>query len=411
MAMLCVGIFAAQGNAYARKITKPTERAVYHNNRGVQFLEKGNLELAENEFKTAVELSPEYVEGYNNLGIVSKKKGDLGSARVYFEKAIALDKNYGAALSHLSMVYLDLGDMDKALSFGKSATRKGSTLPITHYNLGLVYLAMGEQKPDKNYDEFAENEFKIATELDPNMFEAHIALARLYKKQARYNLSAIRYRLALGNHPDDAEIWNELGGVYKLMGDNAKAENAFKKALSITKGGSGSSTPQMEIGAGLQEKKEYEKAIEELSAAVEADPTNAMTHFKLGSAYLEIGEADLAANKKADADKHLNLSIEPLKKALQLNPHMADAAYNLGLAYYRLGKTSESETFWLKAVGIDQSHARALYNLGILYHHQGNKAKAVQYLCRFAAASGGGIAAERENALNLVKADGGKCPN
>lgn len=413
--LIIIGIaflsMSLQPTGWAGKITKPSERAVYHNNRGVKFLSAGDLELAEIEFKTAAELSPDYVEAYNNLGIVAKKRGDVSGAVSYFEKALELDKNYGAAYSHLSMVYLDMGDINKALSVGKIATKKGATMPITHYNLGMVYLAKNKESPEKDYSKFAEDELKIATELNSNMFEAHLALARLYKEQGNYELSTIRYRLAIENHPLDSTIWTELGQVYQAMGDDAKAENAFRKALSISTDEVDSSNPHMQLGLEYLNRKDYEKAIEELGKAVKIDPKNEVVHYRLGTAYLNLGEIKRTSGQEKEAVKYFKSAIGPLQKALALNPQMADAAYNLGLAYFRLGDISSAEARWNQTLEISPNHGRALYNLGLLYKGQGNIQKANGYLCRFAGVAGQEFAAERENALNIIKVSGGRCQN
>ena len=79
-------------SAHAKKITRPTEKAVFHNNQGISYLNQNMLDKAEFEFKTAIELSSDYVEAYNNLGIIYKMKNQFGPAEDQFKKAISLDK-------------------------------------------------------------------------------------------------------------------------------------------------------------------------------------------------------------------------------------------------------------------------------------------------------------------------------
>lgn len=405
-------IFAGfQSNIYAKKITRPTQRAVYHNNRGVRFLDAGNLKLAELEFKTAVELSPDYIEAYNNLGIVSKRQGDLRSAKIYFEKAIELDKNYAAAYSHLSMVYLDMGDLNNALSTGKKAVRKGSTMPITHFNLGLVYLAKNAQKPDSKYDDLAENEFKVATELDPHMYEAHLALARLYDRQNKYELSAIRYRLALENRPNNPAIWKELARVYNKTGDSAKAENALKKAAELSGAPAEPQTKSMQDATQLISQKKYSEAIAALKKIIQKEKKNEWAYYRLGSAYLYLGETQLAQNKGSSANANFKAAIKHLEKALEINSQLADASYNLGYTHFRMNNEKSAVEQWNKTLSINPNHARTLYNLGIYYNQKNQKEKANAYLCKFALVAGKGFTAQVKNALNIVKTNGGKCQN
>lgn len=421
--MLIIGfltLVAFQPDLLAKKMVKPTEIAVYHNNVGVKYLDAGDLELAEVEFKTAAELCPDYVEAYNNLGVIAKKRGDLKSAKVYFEKAIALDKKYGAAYSHLSMVLLDEGDLEKALEAGKMAVKRGATMPLTHYNLALVYLEMTKRSPDKNYDQFTEQQLKITTELDPMMFEAHRALARVYKKQGKLELASIRYRLALESHPVDAEIWKELGDTYIAMGDSVKAENAFRKAASVAGEAGAEQLPQpylgstntnMDIGLKYMGQKDYLKAIEEFNAAAQVDPKNELAFYRIGTAYIYLADQKMAENKNSEAAQDYKNAEAPLLKALSLNPQMADASYNLGLVYYKLGNHSAAQTQWEGTISIYSKHTRALYNLGMLYNKQGMKEKSVDYFCRFLSLAGNEFASEKVNAQKIIDASGGKCQN
>lgn len=79
----------------------PPKIAVYHNNRGVRLLHEQKIDQAENEFKTAVEASPDYPEALSNLGLVYKYKGEFDQAVVYFKRAIKADKKWAAPHNHL----------------------------------------------------------------------------------------------------------------------------------------------------------------------------------------------------------------------------------------------------------------------------------------------------------------------
>lgn len=418
--LLVILITIASINLFAKKITKPTERAVYHANKGVKYLNQGDLERAETEIKTAIELSPEFVDAYNNLGIVYKLKGDLYSAKSYFEKAIKLDKHYASAISHLSMVYLELGDIDNALKYGKKAVKVGTPKPITHFNLALVYLEKNRKKPGKNFDNYAEKQLSITTELDPNMFEAHKTLARLYKKQGKYEQAAIRYRLALGNHPEDKESWKELAEVYKALGNHMMAEKALRMAENgqaqgqdikdISKQQIDASIANIKLGTELMNQGKYEKAVEEFTKATIASPKNANAYNTLGSALLFIGENKMQ-RESTDAKDYIERSIPAFKKALELNPTLVDASYNIGYAFYRLGKSDEAEKIWLETLSLNSKHERTLYNLGILYNDKKNRTKANDYLCKFIQTADKQLSDQKEKALNLIKTNGGKCQN
>ena len=234
VAVLVLALFAMPSNAYAKKkITKPTTRAVYHNNQGVSFLNKNDYARAELEFKTAIELAPEYVEAYNNLGVVYRKTGRDEMAAEQFRKAISLDKKYAAAYAHLGAVYLAQGDVNDAIKTIKKGLKKDSTLADAHYNLGLAYLEKSK-KDKKDYDTLAIEQFKIATELDPSLTHVHEVLARVYEKRGELELAAIRRRLALADKPQSVDQWLETGELYLKRNDLPKALNARSTAARMS---------------------------------------------------------------------------------------------------------------------------------------------------------------------------------
>ncbi|MBI4125806.1 MAG: tetratricopeptide repeat protein, partial [Deltaproteobacteria bacterium] len=104
IALLVIGL-CANGCAGKKNIL-PSEQAVYHNNRGISYLNEQDVEKAIFEFKTAIELAPDYAEPYNNLGVIYKIKGEFDTAVHYLQQAIAKDKKYASPHNHLAAVYL-----------------------------------------------------------------------------------------------------------------------------------------------------------------------------------------------------------------------------------------------------------------------------------------------------------------
>jgi tetratricopeptide (TPR) repeat protein len=163
--LICLALIFIAPVVYAKKPTLPTERAVYHNNQGVSYLNKNDLERAEFEFKTAIELSPEYVEAFNNLGIIYKIQGKYNLAIENFKRAIQLDKKYADAYSHLGAVYLEQGNVDEAIDQMKKGLKRDATIPDIHYNLGLAYLEKTKQSKDKSYIQLAACAFHTGEDL------------------------------------------------------------------------------------------------------------------------------------------------------------------------------------------------------------------------------------------------------
>ncbi|MBL7685113.1 MAG: tetratricopeptide repeat protein, partial [Deltaproteobacteria bacterium] len=77
-------------NGNTKYIVRPHNQAIIHNNMGAQFMAQQDLDKAIFEFKTAIEISPEYVEAWNNLGLAYKYKKDYNKAVDTFKQAIKI---------------------------------------------------------------------------------------------------------------------------------------------------------------------------------------------------------------------------------------------------------------------------------------------------------------------------------
>lgn len=150
------------------------------------------------------------------------------------------------------------------------------------------------------------------------------------------------------------------------------------------------------LGVAYKADRQYTRAIEPLSFALELDPTNLQAHVDLGDCYLKRGDIEeslaeyhrsiavqpgyapaydglgRAAEASGDDDK----AIEQFKKAIDLNPGFPDAALNLGDLYLSHDRLDEAVQLFVKAIGVRPDFAAAHNRLGVAYARQrlGNEA-------------------------------------
>ena len=126
----------------------------------------------------------------------------LEAARKHFESALKLDPNYAPALAGLSHVegyyYRDI-DSNPA------------------------YLHRAEQLA------------RQAMAIDPQLPEAHIAMARVYGVNYNYSQSISELRQAVGEEPDNALAWDMLSWAlgYQTPPNPAEAEKAAREAIRL----------------------------------------------------------------------------------------------------------------------------------------------------------------------------------
>src|SRR6266496_11515 len=89
--------------AYGQR--EPSQGARQHYKKGVELLEKQQLEEAIAELSSATKLNPKLVDAYNALGIALARKGEIKAAGEAFRKAIQVDPNlYEAQLGLASVL-------------------------------------------------------------------------------------------------------------------------------------------------------------------------------------------------------------------------------------------------------------------------------------------------------------------
>jgi len=111
----------------------------------------------------------------------------------------------------------------------------------------------------------------------------------------------------LTNDPKDFQAWTELGTVYLLEEKLTDAEKAYSNAIELR--------PRFFLGlmnlARLRMmEKNYEGAVDPLTAAVNVHPTSADANYYLGEAYLQIKKGSKAVGYLNQAIK-----LDPIGKA------------------------------------------------------------------------------------------------
>jgi tetratricopeptide (TPR) repeat protein len=81
------------------------------------YIEKGNLDKAEEKLKFALNLNPWYIEGNFQLGRVYFNKGKVDEAISQFENVISLMPNHSNSLYSLGLCYEKKGEKEKALGY------------------------------------------------------------------------------------------------------------------------------------------------------------------------------------------------------------------------------------------------------------------------------------------------------
>ena len=102
-------------NLFKRAITLDPEYAEAHLNLAIAYGKIGNLELAYQHFDKAIQLQPGYAKAYFNLAEWYYRKQQLAASQAALRKAIELEPEFAEAHNRLGRLLLELGQRDESI--------------------------------------------------------------------------------------------------------------------------------------------------------------------------------------------------------------------------------------------------------------------------------------------------------
>ena len=395
--------------ATSRYIVRPLDQAVFHNNQGVTFLNAGDPEKALHEFKLAVELSPEFTEGWNNLGLAYLYLNQYDQAKDAFLRSIKIDSKYATPYNHLATLYYNQGNYQESIKWSKDAVSKDKKFADAYYNMGIAYRELAKKSKDPKDAQAGEQAFRNATEASSRHYLANFELGNLYREQGKLEEAIMRYKVALEIQPSAAQVWKALGNLYLQQGDNEKAQWAFEKAMQAGGGApqSQGASSHFDMAQLYLKQKNFPLAEKEITLAKQESPNDPRVLFNV--AFLKMSQAEeLRAQQGPVAAQSLYQSaLTDFQSVLQNQPN-ADAAYNVGYIYTRMNQLAEAQQWYEKTLQIDPNYSRALFVLGTMKIQSGQKEEGVKYLCRFNQVATTDQAGAKQAAEQLINQNG-KC--
>ena len=244
---------------------------------GLILVKTNNIKEAENVYRRAIRISPNYIEPYSNLGILLKDCRKYEEAIELYKKAIQIDPNYAIVYNNLGVVYRKINDIDNAAKA-----------------------------------------YKLAIEKDKNYFQAYNNLGIVCEKQNKHQESIKYFNDAISLNPKFSQAYNNLGSVHCILKDYEKGISCYTKALDINPNYA-DAAHNLGHTYGLMFK--YRECFKYINLALKLSPYFADAWNTLGMYYYRLGK--LSEAKKC------------FSKAIKINPDLYKARYNLGVLLIR----------------------------------------------------------------------------
>ncbi len=132
----------------------PEKLAWAYGNRGVAYVNNGDIAHARADYEEAIRLDPESASGHRLRGNLLETRREYDNAIVEYRTAIQLNPKDCLAYSNLAKAYYDKGDYDGALGNFSEAVRCDPTWYVAIYGRGLAYRKKGDtDRAIADYDE------------------------------------------------------------------------------------------------------------------------------------------------------------------------------------------------------------------------------------------------------------------
>ena len=296
----------------------PVEQLI---NSAVQFHQQGNLKLAEQNYRQALELQPKNAYALNLLGVLYSQKGEHKEGEKLIKKAIKTDPDVADYHSNLGLCLQQQGKTKESEAAFKAALRVNPDFLPALFGLGNTSLQSKNAKRAIHY-------YKKVISADSGYLPAFNNLGNLYRELKDYDEALKMFNRVIEIKPDLAEGWHNIGLVHYGLDDGQQAVQAFKQAISLK-------------------------------------PDLIRAYIKLGDSY------GLLLND-------LQSALDAFDHVLQLNPDYLSAYLHKATVYEVMGLFDESEKILRHVIELDDSRLSVYVHLILGNRYNENDVQTVQ---------------------------------
>lgn len=371
-------------------------------------------------------------------GVAALGRDDLAAARDLFRRALEADRQNVAAHTYLGIMADRAARLTEAEQHFAAAAIAAPLLPSARNNHGAILLRLGRTAQ-------AAAQFEASLRLDRNQPSALANLAQIHfndgtpeRLRSAFDLFERAHRFA-----PDAELARALVVTALRLGDRDAAARYYAPYASTRPNPSSdihAPVARVELGSALLAAGLAEEAARELTAASDAEPSNANTVVLVARAHLArkdvrsagraleaavargvesaalyaaLAEVYQSSGRVENAIPAMRLAIERdpesesyrfryamlltdtrapkaavirLQEALEKFPRSSRLWFALGVAQFTDRKLADAAAAFSRAAELDPTFAPALAYLGMTYAEQGQFTEAVPFYERAVAA-------------------------
>jgi tetratricopeptide (TPR) repeat protein len=204
-----------------RALTPEEQKALRHNERGLELFSKGKIDGAIKEYQEAIRADQKLAAAHNNLGTAHFAAGRFAEAAAAFGRACELDTEYGQAFFNLALAHIKLGKVKEANEMLDASLR--------------AYHAAGETHMKAGRFKQAEESFRGMLQVDAEYAPALVKLGLIYNSQDRYEEAAQHLRRATARETTNAIAHEFLAEALYGLKKYEEAATSAERALKLSR--------------------------------------------------------------------------------------------------------------------------------------------------------------------------------
>lgn len=324
--------------------------------RSNQEIEEKKTDAAIGSLEEIIRLYPKNAVAYFNLGNLLAQKNRFDLAEINFKKAIEIEPNYTEAHQRLGQVYAFIRFFGRAKSqYERALATRGGSASIQQELKGLVARSEREIQQAKAQG------------------EEGLRQSRRAQAEEDLNKAISLLEQAVSIDPENAELRFSLGELYERTDKIDFAFNAMRAALEFNPS---LAAAHQHLGILYEKRRFFHLALKEWKEAEEIAPSdrNKTEIERLRIKIIEIKKETTPLQEKAKQeveDGKRMAAIETLKKAVVLSPDEISLRLELGALYASVGATSEPFSEFNYSLFLEPENGEAHYRLGKLYSAAG----------------------------------------
>jgi tetratricopeptide (TPR) repeat protein len=189
--------------------------------RGNAFFFATKYEDAIADYKTALNLNPEFAEAYINRSAVYTIQGDYARATADYKTALNLNPDDADVYNIRGNIYSYQGNYDQAIADYTTAIKLNPENAVAYNNRGNDYGAQ------RNYDQ-AIADYTTAINLNPEFADAYYNRGIAYSALRNYDQAIADYTTAIKLNPKFADAYINKASTYQRMGNITGALEAYR---------------------------------------------------------------------------------------------------------------------------------------------------------------------------------------